>query len=110
MRQLFCCLTLVSMLLLSLAARAADDRSGAEVFDDNCAGCHTGGFAGFFGGAPDVEDADDWEALLPKGLDALTASTLAGVGSMAARGGCDICTDGEIRAAVAHMLEVVAAQ
>ncbi len=82
-------------------------RSGEEVFDDSCAGCHTGGFAGFFGGAPELGDKDDWEALIPKGVDGLTASTITGIGKMAARGGCDDCLDEEIRAAVEYMFEAV---
>jgi len=35
----------------------------------------------------------------------VTASTLAGIGDMAARGECTVCTDEEIRAAVEYMLE-----
>ena len=110
MRHLTYSLLSLPLFLFASAAYAETDRTGAEVFEDDCAGCHSGGFAGFFGGAPDIEDADDWETLLPKGLDGLTATTLTGIGSMAARGGCDACSDAEIRAAVAHMLEVVAEQ
>ena len=54
--------------------------------------------------APDIEDPEDWESLTPKGLDALTANTITGVGDMAARGACAECTDEEIRAAVEYML------
>jgi cytochrome c5 len=42
---------------------------------------------------------------LPKGVDGLTGTTLSGIGKMAARGGCTSCSDAEIRAAVAYMLE-----
>ena len=78
----------------------AEGRSGQEVFETNCANCHTGGFGGFFTGAPKVGDDDDWEALIPKGADGLTATTIAGIGEMEPRGACTVCTDDEIRAAV----------
>ena len=103
--------TVLIALTFTTAGFAEDDaslaRSGQEVFDESCAGCHTGGFAGFFGGAPELGDKDDWEALVPKGVDGLTASTLTGIGSMAARGGCNDCLDEEIRAAVEYMLDSV---
>lgn len=80
-------------------------RSGEAVFNAACANCHTGGFGGFFSGGPTVGKKSDWEALAPKGVDGLTATTLSGIGRMAARGGCTSCSDAEIRAAVAFMLE-----
>lgn len=85
--------------------QAKAPRSGQAVFEAACANCHTGGFGGFFSGAPAVGDKADWQALAPKGVDGLTATTLAGIGKMAARGGCTSCSDAEIRAAVAYMLE-----
>ncbi len=80
-------------------------RSGEAVFKAACANCHTGGFGGFFSRAPTVGKTSDWEALAPRGVDGLTATTLAGIGRMAARGGCTTCSDEEIRAAVAFMLD-----
>jgi len=90
----------------SLASgQAKPPRSGQAVFEAACANCHTGGFGGFFSGAPAVGDKADWQALAPKGVDGLTATTIAGIGKMAARGACASCSDAEIRAAVAYMLE-----
>ena len=80
-------------------------RSGEAVFQAACANCHSGGFGGFFNRAPAIGRKSDWEALAPKGVDGLTATTIAGIGRMAARGGCTTCSDAEIRAAVAFMLE-----
>jgi len=80
-------------------------RSGEVVFNAACANCHTGGFGGFFSGAPTVGKKSDWEALAPKGVDGLTATTISGIGKMTPRGGCTTCSDAEIRAAVAFMLE-----
>lgn len=79
--------------------------SGQAIYETHCANCHSGGFGGFFTGAPKVGKQKDWEALTPKGVDGLTASTLAGIGKMVARGACETCTDEEIRAAVEYMLE-----
>ena len=80
-------------------------QSGEAVFEANCANCHTGGIGGFFTGAPEVGDQDDWEPLTPKGINGLTATTLAGIGKMEPRGECTTCTDEEIRAAIEYMLE-----
>lgn len=89
----------------SAGAQDKAPRSGEAVFNAACANCHTGGIGGFFSGAPAVGNKADWQALLPKGLDGLTATTLSGIGKMAPRGGCTACTDAEIRAAVAWMLD-----
>jgi len=91
--------------IATATSHAGSGRPGQAVFEANCANCHTGGFGGFFTGAPKVGDRKDWQELTPKGIEALTASTLAGIGDMAARGECTVCTDEEIRAAVEYMLE-----
>lgn len=96
-------ITLGAVTLASGQAKAP--RSGQAVFEAACANCHTGGFGGFFSGAPALGDKADWRALAPKGVDGLTETTLAGIGKMAARGGCATCSDEEIRAAVAYMLD-----
>ncbi len=80
-------------------------RSGEAVFQAACANCHSGGVSGFFSRAPAVGRKSDWATLTPKGIDGLTATTIAGIGRMAARGSCTTCSDAEIRAAVAFMLE-----
>jgi cytochrome c5 len=102
---------LIMCLSISSAALAGGHSSavtsGQDVFTTNCESCHSGGIGGFFSGAPDVDDESDWEALRPKGIDGLTATTIAGIGDMAARGGCATCTDDEIRAAIEYMLEQI---
>ena len=104
-------LTLIALLGLTTTtivladSHSTSGKSGEEVFEANCANCHTGGFGGFFTGAPEVGDQDDWEPLIPKGINGLTATTLAGIGDMEARGACTTCTDEEIRASIEYMLE-----
>jgi cytochrome c5 len=99
----FICLATIT--IADAADPGTSEPSGKTVFEANCANCHTGGFGGFFTGAPKVGKRKHWKSLTPKGVDALTASTLAGVGKMAPRGECTACTDEEIRAAVEYMLE-----
>ena len=96
---------LATTVIAMAASHSGGEPPGQAVFEASCANCHTGGFGGFFSGAPKVSDKDDWETLAPKGVDGLTATTIAGIGKMEARGGCTTCTDEEIRAAVAYMLE-----
>ena len=109
MRSTF--LTLMTLAGLVAAAIAIADShsttelSGEAVYKANCANCHSGGLGGFFTGAPKVGKEKDWKELIPKGVDALTASTIAGVGEMAARGECATCSDADIRAAVEYMVE-----
>lgn len=100
-------LTTLAVLLQSTAwaQDAPTARTGAAVYEAHCANCHGGGFGGFFTGAPKTGDRNDWSALAPKGIDGLTATTLAGIGRMDPRGGCTVCTDAEIRAAVEYMLQ-----
>ena len=107
------CIRLILIVLLGLTtttivvagSHSTPSPSGKAVFEANCANCHTGGFGGFFTGAPEVGDQDDWESLTPKGIDELTATTLAGIGKMEPRGECTTCTDEEIRAAIEYMLK-----
>ena len=111
MRKLSVIMITVAGLMFSMAAitgsHSAPARSGEAVFEANCANCHSSFIGGFFSGAPDIGDKEDWAAVLPKGLDGLTASTIAGVGDMAPRGACAECTDEEIRAAVEYILSKV---
>ena len=79
--------------------------AGEDIFDTNCAKCHQGFFAGIFSDAPRIDDEEAWAPRAAKGADSLTSTTIAGIGEMAARGGCDTCTDDDIRAAVEYMLE-----
>jgi cytochrome c5 len=111
MRRIYSVLLGLATLAMTTSAIAGGhsvaSRFGEEVFETHCANCHSGGFGGFFSGAPDIDDPDDWKDLTPKGIDGLTATTISGIGEMAARGGCMECTDAEIRAAIEHILQQV---
>lgn len=87
------------------AEEAASDvakapRSGQEVVDTVCAGCHASGIAG----APKLGENAVWAPLAAKGFDAVLANAIDGIGGMPPRGGSD-ASDDELRDAVMVMLK-----
>ena len=80
------------------AAGGGSDRSGEELVQGVCAGCHEAGA----GGAPLLGDEEAWAERRELGLDTLVASVVNGKGSMPAGGGSDYSED-EIRRAVQHI-------
>ncbi len=97
--------TLVTLFVIALQPAFAED--GKAVFEDACASCHTGGIGGFFSGAPDIDDKEEWQGIIAKGVDALTFGTIEGIGEMPPRGKCAECSDEQIRAAVEYMVQVL---
>jgi cytochrome c5 len=95
--------TLLALIVTMSSALAADD--GATLFENQCASCHTGGVAGWWRKAPNINDKKIWAPLAAKGADVLTASTINGIGEMPPRGRCETCTDEQIRSAVEYMIE-----
>ena len=77
------------------------ERSGEEIYNSKCAGCHTSGVMG----APKFASLADWSSRIDLGLDKLTASAIAGKGGMPARGTCMDCSDNEIKVTVQYMLD-----
>lgn len=75
--------------------------NGEVVFQKACFSCHGTGFYG----APVIGDTYDWEERLIKGEAVLLESTLDGMNSMPARGGCATCSDIEIHQAVRYLIE-----
>ena len=65
----------------------------------NCAGCHANGVLG----AQRNDDAAAWQGLADKGIEALTASVINGLGDMPARGESSL-DDAELQLAVQHMI------
>ena len=83
---------------VQVASAGGATRSGEELVQGICAGCHISGA----GGAPKLDDDAAWAERREQGLDALVASVVNGKGSMPARGGSDY-SDEEIRKAVQHI-------
>ena len=77
------------------------ERSGEEIYNSKCAGCHTSGIMG----APKYASLSDWSSRIDLGLDKLTASAIAGKGGMPARGTCMDCSDDEIKVTVQYILD-----
>ena len=79
---------------------AVADLSPKEMYDKACMACHASGAAG----APKLGDAAAWADRLAKGLDALTASAVNGIGAMPPRGGSQF-SDEQIGAIVEYILD-----
>ena len=80
------------------------ERTGAQVVKMQCAKCHQDGK----GGAPKVGDRAAWSKRLSQGVDHAVQSAIKGHGGMPPRGDRADLTDGEVRAAILHMLNAKA--
>jgi len=76
------------------------ERSGKQVVDTVCAGCHATGA----GGAPKIGDQKAWSKRAAQGLTSLTDHALKGIRNMPSHGGKVDLTDLEIGRAVAYMV------
>ena len=90
-----------SNMVASVETTETAERSGEEIYNSKCAGCHTSGIMG----APKYASLSDWSSRIDLGLDKLTASAIAGKGGMPARGTCMDCSDDEIKVTVQYMLD-----
>jgi len=90
-----------STMVASAESKETAERSGEEIYNSKCAGCHNSGVMG----APKYAALADWSSRIDLGLDKLTASAIAGKGGMPARGTCMDCTDNEIKVTVQYMLD-----
>ena len=84
---------------LDAGAQAAE-RSGKDVVDAVCAGCHASGA----NGAPKIGDKKAWGKRAAQGLTSLTEHALKGMRAMPSHGGKLSLTDLEIGRAVAYMV------
>jgi cytochrome c5 len=87
----------------TMAASAADDNASKtpeQLYQGACLACHTTGAAG----APKIGDAAAWSGRLGKGVDALVASAVSGIGAMPPRGGSQY-DDEQIRSVVEYILD-----
>ena len=77
------------------------ERSGEEIYNSKCAGCHTSGVMG----SPKFASLEDWAPRIDLGLEKLTLSAIAGKGGMPAKGTCMDCSDNDIKITVQYMLD-----
>jgi len=92
-------LPLLACCQLAVAETRAD-RSGKEIVEAVCAGCHNAGKDG----APKIGDRAEWAKRASHGLDKLTAHAITGVRKMPAHGGQASLSDLEMSRAVAYMV------
>ncbi len=74
---------------------------GKKLYQSNCIYCH--GTEGT--GAPQV-NRQVWDVLLNQRLDKLYEVAIRGDGNMPAKGGCDTCANGRVKAAVDYMIKL----
>ncbi len=79
------------------------DRSGKEVYEFRCKGCHARNTQG----APMPHDNFEWSKRLKKGFKVLMDHSMNGFNNylMPPKGGCRDCNETEVRNAVVFMLE-----
>ena len=80
------------------AGAATGTRSGEELYNAVCGGCHTAGVAG----APKTGDKAAWAPRIGVGLDVLTKTAKAGKNAMPPKGGSD-ASDEELARAIVLM-------
>lgn len=87
--------------MVAMEVAAADsDFDAAGVYQMNCFACHGTGAAG----APMLGDSEAWDARMEKGMKAVMANAINGVGAMPARGICMSCSDDDLQQVVEYML------
>ena len=82
-----------------VAAEPTGPRTGQQVYQASCFGCHGTGALG----APKTKA--DWDARLAKGKDVLLEHAIKGFNAMPPRGTCMDCSDEEINDAIEFMLK-----
>ncbi|WP_038249325.1 c-type cytochrome [Ghiorsea bivora] len=75
-------------------------QDGKKLYESSCAMCHDDGLMG----APRLEK-HIWLVLLDQGRKKLHEVTIRGNGDMPAKGGCDECSNGRLKAAVDYMIQ-----
>lgn len=80
-------------------ATSGPARTAEEVYTAKCALCHAAGVSG----APKFGTAD-WADRGAKGIEALLATAISGIGAMPAKGLCNDCSDDELKGAIEHMI------
>jgi len=87
----------------AMATASAGDsasKTPEQLYQGACMACHAAGVAN----APKFGDAAAWSDRAAKGLDALVASAVGGIGAMPPRGGSQL-SDDEIHSVVEYILD-----
>lgn len=82
------------------AAAGGGAKSGEEIYNSTCTGCHSTGAAG----APKVGDKAAWAPRLAAGIDTVYSHAINGLNAMPPKGMCATCSDDDIKATVDYMV------
>lgn len=93
-------LLLLTVGLLGTTTLTYAERSGKQVFNSACIGCHLSGVAG----APKKGDTATWQARYGGDLTQLLAGAKRGKGAMPPKGACGTCSDAELQSAIEFMI------
>jgi cytochrome c5 len=74
---------------------------GQTIYETYCKACHATGVAG----APKLGDKEAWAPRIAKGDAALLDSAKNGLNAMPPMGTCMTCSDEDLKAAIAYMVE-----
>lgn len=85
---------------LPAQAQKVGERSGKQIVETTCAGCHAKGLHG----APRIGDKKAWKERAKRGLTGLTKEAIEGIRKMPGHGGDLTLTDLEIGRAVTYMV------
>ena len=89
----------VAKIVIKTQKAAPGNRTGEQVYQSVCAGCHGAGALG----SPKTGDAGAWGTRIAQGFDTLTKHAIEGIRQMPPRGGGADLTDTEVARAVAYM-------
>lgn len=87
-------------IVVSSLSGAGEIRTGKQVYDSACAGCHASGVLQ----APKLGSKTDWESRENQGFKVLVSHAIKGFKNMPAKGGNPTIKDMEIENAVSYML------
>ncbi|BAL22494.1 cytochrome c5 family protein [Azoarcus sp. KH32C] len=89
----------VAHVTVKVQKAAPGSRTGEQVYQGTCAGCHGAGALG----SPKFSDAGAWGPRIAQGFDTLAKHAIEGIRQMPPRGGGVDLTDTEVKRAVAYM-------
>ncbi|AYH41910.1 c-type cytochrome [Azoarcus sp. DN11] len=89
----------VAKISLKVQKAAPGSRTGEQVYQGICAGCHGAGALG----SPKAGDTAAWGPRIAQGFDTLAKHAIEGIRQMPPRGGGADLTDTEVRRAVAYL-------
>lgn len=75
-------------------------------YEEYCASCHNGGFKGWITGAPKIGKLKKWKPFFDTGLDEMTKNVMTGEKKHEIKGGCETCTEADIRAINKYIMSV----